>query len=91
MAEPGIERVGEITVLLPVETSTALLVEAERRGIPRESLIAKLHELKRSWLANLAKVARTSLDKGEELDALAKLPTLAEPRQDIKITERLRP
>ena len=41
MAEPVIERVDEITVL-PVDVSMGLLVEAERRGIPRESLIAKL-------------------------------------------------
>jgi hypothetical protein len=42
MAERGLESLQEITVLLSIETSAGLLVEAERRCIPRESLIAKL-------------------------------------------------
>jgi hypothetical protein len=37
------ENVGElVTILLPVDVSAGLLVEAEDRGISRETLIVKL-------------------------------------------------
>jgi hypothetical protein len=41
MAESDVE-VEVVTILLPVDVSAGLLVEAEERGISRETLIVKL-------------------------------------------------